>query len=41
MKNYLISETISDIVGSVYEGRTRRIKDYDRDDTGIGDWHLV
>lgn len=30
MKNYLISEAIGDIAGSVYEGRTKRIKDYDK-----------
>lgn len=30
MKNYLISEAIGDIAGSAYEGRTRRIKDYDK-----------
>ena len=29
MKNYLISEAIGDIAGSVYEGKTKRIKDYD------------
>ncbi|MDO4980017.1 MAG: ADP-ribosylglycohydrolase family protein [Prevotellaceae bacterium] len=30
MKNYLISEAIGDIAGSVYEGKTKRIKDYDK-----------
>ena len=30
MKNYLISEAIGDIAGSAYEGRTHRIKDYDK-----------
>ena len=30
MKNYLISEAIGDIAGSAYEGRTRRIKDYNK-----------
>ena len=29
MKNYLISEAIGDIVGSAYEGKGNRIKDYD------------
>ena len=30
MKNYLISEAIGDIAGSAYEGKSRRIKDYDK-----------
>ena len=30
MENYLISEVIGDIAGSAYEGRTHRIKDYDK-----------
>lgn len=30
MENYLISEAIGDIAGSAYEGRTHRIKDYDK-----------
>ena len=30
MTNYLISEAIGDIAGSAYEGRTRRIKDYNK-----------
>ena len=30
MKNYLISTAIGDIAGSVYEGRARRTKDYDK-----------
>lgn len=30
MKDYLISEAIGDIAGSVYEGRTRRVKEYDK-----------
>ena len=30
MKNYLISEAIGDISGSAYEGRSRRIKDYNK-----------
>ncbi len=30
MKNYLISEAIGDIAGSAYEGRSHRIKDYDK-----------
>ena len=30
MKNYLISEAISDIAGSAYEGRAHRIKDYNK-----------
>jgi len=30
MENYLISEAIGDIAGGAYEGRTHRVKDYDR-----------
>ena len=30
MINYLISEAIGDIAGSAYEGKTRRIKEYDK-----------
>ena len=30
MENYLISEAIGDIAGSAYEGRSHRIKDYDK-----------
>lgn len=30
MKNYLISEAIGDIAGSAYEGKSRRIKGYDK-----------
>ena len=30
MNNYLISEAIGDIAGSAYEGRTHRIKDYNK-----------
>jgi len=30
MKNYLISEAIGDIAGSAYEGKSRRIKDYEK-----------
>ena len=30
MKHYLISEAIGDIAGSAYEGKTRRIKDYNK-----------
>lgn len=30
MKNYLISATIGDIAGSAYEGKTSRIKEYDK-----------
>ena len=30
MKNYLISEAIGDIAGSAYEGKSRRIKEYDK-----------
>ena len=30
MKNYLISVAIGDIAGSAYEGRSHRIKDYDK-----------
>ena len=30
MKNYLISEAIGDIAGSAYEGRSHRIKDYNK-----------
>jgi hypothetical protein len=30
MKNYLISEAIGDIAGSTYEGKARRIKDYNK-----------
>ena len=30
MQNYLISEAIGDIAGSAYEGKTRRIKDYNK-----------
>ncbi len=30
MKNFLISEAIGDIAGSAYEGKTRRIKDYNK-----------
>lgn len=30
MENYLISEAIGDIAGSAYEGRTHRMKDYDK-----------
>ena len=30
MINYLISEAIGDIAGSAYEGRTHRIKDYNK-----------
>ena len=30
MINYLISEAIEDIAGSAYEGKGKRIKDYDK-----------
>ena len=30
MTNYLISEAIGDIAGSAYEGKTRRVKDYNK-----------
>ena len=30
MDNYLISEVIGDIAGSAYEGRTSRIKEYNK-----------
>lgn len=30
MENYLISEAIGDIAGSAYEGKSHRIKDYER-----------
>ena len=30
MMNYLISEAIGDIAGSAYEGKSRRIKEYDK-----------
>lgn len=30
MKNYLLSAAIGDIAGSAYEGRTHRVKDYDK-----------
>ena len=30
MENYLISEAIGDITGSVYEGGMHRMKDYDK-----------
>lgn len=30
MEHYLISEAIGDIAGSAYEGKTRRIKDYNK-----------
>ena len=30
MINYLISEAIGDIAGSAYEGKSRRIKEYDK-----------
>ena len=30
MQNYLISEAIGDIAGSAYEGKGRRIKEYDK-----------
>ena len=30
MKNYLMSAAIGDIAGSAYEGRSHRIKDYDK-----------
>ena len=30
MENYLISEAIGDIAGSAYEGRTHRVKNYNK-----------
>ena len=30
MNNYLLSAAIGDIAGSAYEGRTHRVKDYNK-----------